>query len=114
MPSYPHLLSQKLEFEAVPARVNAMAMLGVPYGAAVKPGEAERLARLQATKIAEDLLKQGGYGGLADKKITALVAYLQRLGTDIKQPPDWDPYAEFAPTTPTPVAAPKPLTGKGD
>ncbi len=121
MPSYKHLLTQKLEYEAIPARVNAMAMVGVPYGQVVKPGEPERLAHLQAQKIADDLVKQGGYEGIADKKIVALIAYLQRLGTDIKQPPEWDPYGEFAPKPIAPAAAPvtsatppPPPAGKGN
>jgi len=120
MPGYKHLLTDNIEFPAVAARVNAMAMLGVPYGQLVKPGQAERVARLQATKIASDLVKQGGYPGLEDKKIIALVAYLQRLGTDLKQAPDWDPYADFAPganTPPAPAAsanAPANLQGKGN
>lgn len=97
MPSYRHLLTDDLDFKEAHAIVSAMAMLGVPYAAMVKQGEAERLGRLQAEKIAADLKAQGGYEGVAGKKIVALVAYLQRLGTDIKQGPDWDPNADFAP-----------------
>ena len=60
------------------------AMLGVPYGDAVKdaPGQ----AHAQAATIAADLVAQGGYKGLEGKKVIALVAYLQRLGTDISAP----------------------------
>ncbi|MBX3378296.1 MAG: cytochrome-c oxidase, cbb3-type subunit I [Phycisphaeraceae bacterium] len=97
MPAYKHLLKQDLDFRGIQARVNAMAMLGVPYGPVVKQGEAERLARLQAAKIAADLVQQGGYADVGGKKIIALVAYLQRLGADIRQGPEWDPYADFAP-----------------
>ncbi len=96
MPGYKHLLDQKLDFGSIQSRVNAMAMLGVPYGDAVKPKEAERLARLQADKIAADLVSQGGYKSMADRKVIALVAYLQRLGTDLGKAPDWDPNADFA------------------
>jgi cytochrome c oxidase cbb3-type subunit I/II len=59
-----------------------MAMLGVPYGRAVK--SAEPMARAQAGAIAAELRSQGGPAGLEDKKIVALIAYLQRLGTDIR------------------------------
>jgi cytochrome c oxidase cbb3-type subunit I/II len=83
MPSYAHLLEETLDFEGIQSRVNAMAMLGVPYGEAVKPGMAAELARAQAAKIAGELVSQGGYEGMEDKKVIALVAYLQRLGTDI-------------------------------
>ena len=83
MPSYPHLLRRELNFPAVQARVNAMAMLGVPYGQAVRDGNAVTMAREQARQIAAEIVAQGGYEGLEDKQIIALVAYLQRLGTDI-------------------------------
>jgi len=115
MPSYRHLLQQDLSFSDIAGRVNAMAMLGVPYGEAVQPGNAERLARQQAAKIASDLVTQGGYDGLENKKIIALVAYLQRLGIDIQKAPDWDPYADFSPA-PEPATAPSTPapTGKGN
>ncbi len=86
MPGYPHLLDQDLKFESIQARVDAMAMLGVPYADAVRAGGAERAARAQAAQIASDLALQGGYPDMAGKKVIALVAYLQRLGTDIHAP----------------------------
>jgi len=57
----------------------------VPYGDAVT--RAPELAREQARTIAADIEAAGGPKGLADKEIVALVAYLQRLGTDIRKPP---------------------------
>ena len=62
-----------------------MAMLGVPYGKALY--EAEAMARTQAKQIAGEIEAQGGPKDLESKQIVALVAYLQRLGTDIKQAP---------------------------
>ena len=59
-----------------------MAMLGVPYGDAVL--HAERMARQQSQDIAARISAQGGPKHPQDKQITALVAYLQRLGIDIK------------------------------
>jgi len=85
MPSYKHLIEQPLDFEAIQARVNTMAMLGVPYGEAVN--DAVGLAREQAERIERELVDQGGPGGIADKKVVAMIAYLQRLGTDISKPP---------------------------
>ena len=38
-------------------------------------------------EIAAEIVKQGGPKGLESKKIIALIAYLQRLGTDIKKAP---------------------------
>jgi cytochrome c oxidase cbb3-type subunit I/II len=80
MPAYPWMLTKDLDYSVVQSRVDVMAMLGVPYGDAVL--RAEPMARVQAQQIAADIIKQGG-PNLADKQILALVAYLQRLGTDI-------------------------------
>ncbi|MEC9374586.1 MAG: cytochrome-c oxidase, cbb3-type subunit II, partial [Planctomycetota bacterium] len=85
MPSYEHLLEKDINFEDIQQRVNVMAMLGVPYGDAVK--NAPEMARAQAEQIAAELVEQGGYDGMAEKQIIALVAYLQRLGTDISKAP---------------------------
>ena len=84
MPAYPSLLTNPIDFGGIQKRVDAMAMLGVPYGEAVN--KAEQMARDQAQAVATDVQKNGGPAGLHDKEITALVAYLQRLGTDIKKP----------------------------
>jgi len=84
MPGYPHLLRDPLDFAGVQNRVDAMAMLGVPYGDAVK--DAPGMARTQAGEVAQRIVAQGGPAGLEDREIIALIAYLQRLGTDIKKP----------------------------
>jgi cytochrome c oxidase cbb3-type subunit I/II len=84
MPSYPNLLRNRLDFDRIQQRVDAMAMLGVPYGDAVRDGEAPRMAREQAKQMADGIASQGGPKGLEDKEIIALTAYLQRLGKDIK------------------------------
>jgi cytochrome c oxidase cbb3-type subunit I/II len=60
-------------------------MLGVPYGDAIT--KAESLAREQAQVIAKEVVEQGGPAGLETKQLVALVAYLQRLGTDINKAP---------------------------
>jgi cytochrome c oxidase cbb3-type subunit I/II len=84
MPAYPWLLSQKLETNSLPARISALRKVGVPY-----PEGYEQLAlkdlNAQAAKIA-DSLKTGSIKADSDKEIIALIAYLQRLGTDIKAP----------------------------
>jgi hypothetical protein len=63
--------------------MRAMRTVGVPY----TDGEIETavadMAR-QAKAITADVEAQKGPTGLADKEITALTAYLQRLGTDIR------------------------------
>jgi cytochrome c oxidase cbb3-type subunit I/II len=60
-------------------------MLGVPYGEAVN--RAPEMAREQAAALSRSIEQQGGPKGLEDKEIVAIVAYLQRLGTDIKAQP---------------------------
>lgn len=91
MPAYPHLLKDPLDFDAIQGRVDAMAMLGVPYGELVQKGRAVEAAKKQAQELAEALKAQSGYEGMGDKKVIALVAYLQRLGTDISKPPPAEP-----------------------
>ncbi len=86
MPAYPQLLTQKLDFATIQKHVDAMAMLGVPYGDMVKEGAAVEAAKAQAAEVAADIAATDpNYTGLEDKEITALVAYLQRLGVDIKK-----------------------------
>jgi cytochrome c oxidase cbb3-type subunit I/II len=85
MPSYAHLQRRELDFDGIQARVDAMLMLGVPYGDAVN--RAPALAREQATAMAAGIESAGGPAGLADREVIALIAYLQRLGKDIKQAP---------------------------
>jgi cytochrome c oxidase cbb3-type subunit I/II len=87
MPSYPFLTTDDLNFEDIQAKVDAMALMGVPYGEAVKKGRAVEMAHAQAKEIAEQLAQQGGPEGAENKKVIALIAYLQRLGTDIKKAP---------------------------
>jgi cytochrome c oxidase cbb3-type subunit I/II len=84
MPPYAHFLTNPLDFDVIQSRVDAMAMLGVPYGDAVN--RSPEMAREQAAQIAAEIEAQGGPAGLSDKQIIAMVAYMQRLGQDIKQP----------------------------
>ena len=82
MPAYPHLQANVLDFAAIQKSVDAMAMIGVPYGDAVNT--APDMARAQAAQVAASVQAAGGPAGLADKEIVALTAYLQRLGRDLK------------------------------
>ncbi|MDX2055023.1 MAG: cytochrome-c oxidase, cbb3-type subunit I [Polyangiaceae bacterium] len=82
MPAYTWLLHDDTDFASIQKKVDAMAMLGVPYGEAIN--KAESLARTQAAQISRDIASQGGPAGLEGKAIVPLIAYLQRLGTDIK------------------------------
>ena len=77
-------------YAAIPGKVRAMATLGVPYGEELE--RAEEMAREQAAEIFDRLVAEDPtYAGsdLADKEVTAMIAYLLRLGTDItKAPPE--------------------------
>jgi cytochrome c oxidase cbb3-type subunit I/II len=82
MPPYPWLLEDQIDGNSTIAKIKAMQRLGVPYPEgydkiAVKDMEA------QAKQIADNL-KKDGIETLADREIIALIAYLQRLGKDIK------------------------------
>jgi len=82
MPSYGWLVTNNLDFDGIQRRVDVMAMLGVPYGDAVN--QAPAMARAQAQQVADDLAAAGGPSGLQDKEVVALIAYIQRLGTDLR------------------------------
>jgi len=82
MPAYPWLSEQLLDTTTTKAKLNAMRLLGVPYSDdEVNTGNL-RLWQ-QAEAIAADLQEQG-VAVRPDHEIVALIAYLQRLGTDIK------------------------------
>ncbi|MFN0289775.1 cytochrome-c oxidase, cbb3-type subunit I [Pedobacter helvus] len=82
MPPYPWLITQKLDTSMTEAKIRAMQTLGVPYR---ENFDAVAQAKLkeQAETIAADL-KQNNIDVKSDREIIALIAYLQRMGTDIK------------------------------
>ena len=85
MPTYPWLLANDLDTGLTRAKLKAMRTLGVPYTPQeVDQGEAG--LREQAGRIAADLAA-AGVQGTERKEIVALIAYLQRLGTDIRRAP---------------------------
>ena len=86
MPRYSWLLTQKLETDSLPARLGALRRVGVPYPAGFENGPAQQDLAAQADKIVADL-KLGSVNTTPDREIVALIAYLQRLGTDIKSAP---------------------------
>jgi len=86
MPRYSWMLTQKMDKESLPARLNALRKVGVPYPAGYENGPAQKDLTAQAEKIVASL-KTGAVTTDPDKEIVALIAYLQRLGTDIKAAP---------------------------
>jgi len=86
MPRYSWLLSQKLDTTSLPARLNALRKVGVPYPAGFENGPAQKDLDAQAAKIVTNL-KTGSVNAEPDREIIAVIAYLQRLGADIKAAP---------------------------
>ncbi|HEX7008632.1 MAG TPA: cytochrome-c oxidase, cbb3-type subunit I [Phycisphaeraceae bacterium] len=87
MPSYAWLLEKPIDWEQLARGVRANAVLGVPYSEQEQE-QAVELAQAQARQIAAEIVQQGGPEGLEDKQVVALIAYLQRLGTDLMKSPD--------------------------
>jgi cytochrome c oxidase cbb3-type subunit I/II len=83
MPPYPWLFKNKVDFSGTAAKINAMRTVGVPYPEGFE-NSAEKEALTQADKFVKSL-KKDGYEIEKDAEIVALIAYLQRLGTDIKK-----------------------------
>ena len=81
MPSYSFLIDDNLDTASTPLKINAMRTLGVPY-AADYASKANQDLMIQAKAIADDLQKDG-IKVAPTKEIIALIAYMQRLGTDI-------------------------------
>jgi cytochrome c oxidase cbb3-type subunit I/II len=84
MPAYPWLLTDDLDVSSHASKIAALRGIGVPYPAGYEQRAPEEL-RLQAEQIAAELMKSGAPAE-PSKEIVALIAYLQRLGTDIKVP----------------------------
>ena len=107
MPNYPWLLTQKLDTNAVVPRISALRKAGVPYAPGYEKAAVNDLVK-QAGEVVKNL-KQGQIEAQPDREIIALIAYLQRLGTDIKgaTPPAAPPVApETAPVKATEAPAP--------
>ena len=83
MPSYSFLIEHNLDTTTTAAKINAMRTLGVPYNADFAP-KANAALMLQAKEIAASL-KKDGIEVPPNKEIIAMIAYLQRLGTDINK-----------------------------
>jgi cytochrome c oxidase cbb3-type subunit I/II len=95
MPPYPSLLESPIDYDVIGPRMKAMQTLGVPYSdeqianaaeAARAQGEAIA-AKIQAEESGEETRENGGQKKgrelLFDKKVVALIAYVDRLGTDL-------------------------------
>ncbi len=86
MPKYPWLAKKEIDLESTPAKIRAMKKLGVPY-----PDNYEMQANEDLKKQAEEIaqnLRESGIETDSDMEIIALIAYIQRLGTDIMTKPE--------------------------
>jgi cytochrome c oxidase cbb3-type subunit I/II len=83
MPGYAFLADQKVDRAELPKIMKAMRSVGVPYtDAAIASAQAD--AKAQAEQIAAGLKDAGAEKADPDSELTALIAYLQKLGTDNK------------------------------
>lgn len=85
MPPYPWLFEKELTYKHLQKKIEVLQTLGTPYkdNYAVV---AEDDARKQAKEIADGLTQNGiELENLENKEIVAMIAYLQRLGTDISK-----------------------------
>lgn len=85
MPNYPWLYDKPIDTSLTRGKLATMRKLGVPYSSE-EIENAKGALSAQAQAVALDLGKNGVPEAekLVDKEIIALIAYLQRLGTDIK------------------------------
>jgi cytochrome c oxidase cbb3-type subunit I/II len=87
MPPYPWLFESIIDKSQTEAMINAMRTIGVPYEEGYEKVANDALD-IQAQQIADNLKEQDGIEVYPETEIVALIAYLQRLGTDIKVKPE--------------------------
>ncbi len=89
MPTYPHLLEQPIDWSQATRALEALRAVGVPYTPDTIT-QAPALAREQAQRVYDQLVlengKAEGVEHVRDMKVLAVIAYLQRLGTDLNKP----------------------------
>ena len=99
MPAYTWMKDNDLDISLLPRKIRAMQTLGVPY-----PKDYDKIALIdlekQSASIALDIInnlpkelqaymrKEDEVAKLQKKEVVAIIAYLQRLGTDIKGTPE--------------------------
>lgn len=83
MPNYPWLLTTKLDTSLTVKKMEALRTLGTPY-TDEEVAKVASLLRIQGKQIARRLDTEGVGKVDYDLEAIALIAYLQRLGTDIQ------------------------------
>jgi cytochrome c oxidase cbb3-type subunit I/II len=82
MPNYAWMLDDDLDTSTTAAKIRAMQTLGVPY-----PHGYDQIANKDLMHQADSIVKNladAGIKTVPTKEIVAMIAYLQRMGTDIK------------------------------
>jgi cytochrome c oxidase cbb3-type subunit I/II len=82
MPAYPWLFEQVIDKDETRGKINALRTVGVPYEVGY-----EDYANIDLDKQSEEIIRTLNADGIEvipDAEIVALIAYLQRLGIDIK------------------------------
>ena len=83
MPKYQWLSEQDLDMNTTIKKLKAMKTLGVPYTQyEIENGSNNLMAQ---SKVISDNLKKEGIALDSHKEMIAVIAYLQRMGTDIKK-----------------------------
>lgn len=83
MPAYSFLIDRELDTASTPSKIRAMQTLGVPYPKGYDQFANADLMK-QATEITQVLQSDSIYVK-PTKEIIAMIAYMQRLGTDISK-----------------------------
>ncbi len=82
MPPYSHMIDNDLNTSSLESKIKAMRAIGVPY-----PEGFEQIAAADLDQQASGIQKSLAKDGIEvdkNKEIIAMIAYLQRLGKDIK------------------------------
>ena len=83
MPRYTWLFNNKTDYSTLEKKMEVMKTLGVPYS----PEEIKNAvvnAQAQAESIKTTLVAAGVSEKIGDKEVVALIAYMQRIGSDFK------------------------------
>jgi cytochrome c oxidase cbb3-type subunit I/II len=90
MPKYTWFISSDLDYNNIKGKMKGLRTVGVPYTDA-EIANAEASLKAQAKDIENELrqdpdfVKNYGDSHIENKEVVAVIAYLQRLGTDIKK-----------------------------
>jgi cytochrome c oxidase cbb3-type subunit I/II len=83
MPSYPSLFENEIDKGSTMSKIHAMRKLGVPYPDGYEAIANEDMEK-QASQMALKLEQENKIKISSNKEVLALIAYMQRLGKDIK------------------------------